>query len=133
MTAVLTAPCPVPPAAPAAARWHAESMDIENHLIIVGYAKVPATSASRAAHEYLSISLRVDRRTGTVVQVDSTAVTALVRDWIAELLQDRDLGTDPDPVVEQIDKSYLGHGSGPIKQAVIDAWRRYAAYRKENE
>ena len=116
-----------------AQRWHSESMDIENHLIVVGYAKVPATSASRAAHEYLAITLRVDRTAGTVVQVDSTAVTALVRDWIAELLLGRDLGTDPRAVVEQIDKSYLGHGAGPIKQAVIDAWRRYAAYRKENE
>jgi hypothetical protein len=56
----------------------------------------------------------------------------LVRGWIAELLVGRALSADPRPVIEQIDTSYLGHGSGPIKQAVTDAWRRYAAHRKEN-
>ncbi|TDO66506.1 uncharacterized protein DUF3870 [Kribbella sp. VKM Ac-2571] len=107
-------------------------MDIEHHLIVVGYAKVPATSASRAAHEYLAVSLRIDRRTGRVVQVDSTAVTGLVRDWIAELLLDRDLAADIQPIVEQIDRCYLGHGAGPIKQAIVDACRRYATHRKED-
>jgi hypothetical protein len=124
---------PPPVGAASPARWHAVLMDIEHQLIVVGYAKVPATSASRAAHEYLTISLRIDRRDAKVVAVDSTAVTALVRDWIAELLLGRDASADLGPVIQQIDRSYLGHGAGPIKQAVIDAWRRYAAYRKETE
>jgi hypothetical protein len=118
---------------PAAEQWQSGLMDIEHHLIVVGYAKVPATSASRAAHEYLAVSLRIDRRTGQVVQVDSTAVTGLVREWIAELLLGRNVTADIKPVIEQIDRNYLGHGAGPIKQAIIDAWRRYATQHRENE
>jgi Domain of unknown function (DUF3870) len=113
-------------------QWHADLVDPTGSVIVVGYAKVPATSASRSAHEYLSISLRVERGTGVVTDVDSTAVTALVRRWLAELLLGVDFGQDISAVTARIDRDYLGHGAGAIKQAVIDAWRRYAAHRAEH-
>ncbi|QPP10249.1 DUF3870 domain-containing protein [Streptomyces bathyalis] len=110
-------------------QWQADLVDPADSMIVVGYAKVPATSASRSTHEYLSITLRIERDTGTVTEVDSTAVTALVRAWVAELLLGVDFGQDISAVTARIDSDYLGHGAGAIKQAVIDAWRRYAAYR----
>jgi hypothetical protein len=112
------------------AQWHATSMDARNSVIVVGYAKVPATSASHGVHEYLSISMRIDRDTGVIAEVDSTAVTGLVRNWIAELLIGVDFRHDIEPITREIESHYLGHAAGSIKQAVTDAWRRYAAYRK---
>jgi len=96
-------------------------------LIVVGYAKLPAASASHSVHEYVSIVLLVDGSTGHVSEVDSTAVTALVRAFIRELLLGQDLTQSVEPILTEIDRSYLGHAAASIKQAVSDAWRRYAA------
>ena len=52
-------------------------MNVPTSVIVVGYAKVPVASAAHTNHEYFTISLRVERNTGTVTEVDSTAVTGL--------------------------------------------------------
>lgn len=97
-------------------------------LVVVGYAKVPSASAAHSVHPHVAVVLRVDRRTATVTDVDSTAVTGLVRAWIRELLLGRNLREAPDRILQQIDQSYFGHAAGSIKQAVTDAWRRYHAH-----
>jgi hypothetical protein len=101
---------------------------MSDNVIVVGYAKVPAASASRAVHEFMAVTLRVDSETGTVKEVDSTAVTSVVRNWIGALLIGIDFRADIEPIMREIDRNYLGHGGGAIKQAISDAWRRYAAH-----
>ncbi|TWF79343.1 uncharacterized protein DUF3870 [Pseudonocardia hierapolitana] len=98
-------------------------------LIVVGYAKVPRTSGAHGAADLLAVSLRVDRETGTVIDVDSTAVSSVVRSWVADLLLGVDLSADISPVLAEIDESYLSNAAGSLKQAISDAWRRYASYR----
>jgi Domain of unknown function (DUF3870) len=105
-------------------------MDASASVIVVGYAKTPAGAAAHADHEFFTLSLRVDRATGAVMQVDSTARTGLVQEWLAELLLGVDLAADITAILTVIEQNYLGHGAGSIRQAVSDAWRRYAAYRK---
>jgi hypothetical protein len=105
-------------------------MTAADSLIVVGYAKVSAASAAHGTHELFSICLRVDRRTGTVIEVDSTAATALVRQWLTELLLGIDLASDPAPLLNAIERNYLGQGVGAIRQAIADAWRRYARHGK---
>ncbi len=121
-------------AVPARDEWHQQwqtaPMDAAGSVIVVGYAKVPVTSASHATHELFSISLRVDPQTGTVTEVDSTAVTGLVRNWLSELLLGVDFTADIAPILGEVETRYLGHAAGSIKQAISDAWRRYASYRK---
>jgi len=112
-------------------RCHTAAMDASAHLIVVGYAKVPAGSALRAHHEYLSVSLRIDQASGVVVEVDSTAVTALVRGWLSELLLGVDFAADIDHVLSVIEQNYVGLAAGSIRQAVADAKRRYAARLKD--
>jgi hypothetical protein len=98
-------------------------------LVVVGYAKVPRTSGAHGATDLLAVSLRVDRETGTVVDVDSTAVSSVVRSWVADLLLGVDFSADISPVLAEIDESFLSNAAGSLKQAISDAWRRYAAYR----
>lgn len=101
----------------------------ESDVIVIGYGKVPTASASHSSNDYFAISMRVDPITHVVAEVDSTAVIGLVRRWIAETLTGIDLSGDIHPVLAKIDRSYLGNAAGSIKQAVNDAWRRYASYR----
>jgi hypothetical protein len=97
-----------------------------NDIIVVGYARVAATAASHAVQEYFTVSLRIDRRTSVVTEVDCTAVTDLVRRWLAELLLGVDFSADIGPLLAEIETAYLGQGNGAIRQAIGDAWRRYA-------
>lgn len=113
----------------AGSRWQTAAVTAHSSVIVVGYARVSTTAASHAVQEYFTISLLVDRETGVVAEVDSTAVTALVRGWLAELLLGVDFAGDISAVLAEVETSYLGQGNGAIRQAIGDAWRRYAAYR----
>lgn len=110
-------------------RCDAARMGPRASLVVVGYAKVPRTSGAHGAAEVLAVSLRVDKETGTVVDVDSTAVSSVVRAWVADLLLGIDLSADIAPVLAEVDENYLSNAAGSLKQAIFDAWRRYAAYR----
>lgn len=107
--------------------WETAPMTRRNSIIVVGYARVATTAAAHAVQEYFTITLRIDRRTHVVAEVDSTAVTGLVRSWLAELLLGIDFSADITPLLAGIEADYLGQGNGAIRQAIGDAWRRYAA------
>lgn len=118
------------PEGPAAVRWwDAPAMGTRADLVVVGYAKVPRTSGAHGQTDVLAVSLRIDRASGTVTAVDSTAVSSVVRDWVAELLLGVDFSGDIAPVLAEIEASFLSTAAGSLKQAVSDAWRRYASHR----
>ncbi|WP_165974383.1 DUF3870 domain-containing protein [Nonomuraea deserti] len=104
-------------------------MGARTSLIVVGYARVPRTSAVHGASEFLTVSLRIDRGTGVIIEVDSTAIAGMVRDWVSELLVGVNFADDIGPVLAEIDAHFLSNAAGSLKQAISDAWRRYAAYR----
>jgi hypothetical protein len=60
----------------------------------------------------------------TVLAVESTAATAMLQDWLSDLLVGADLAGDVRSYVEAVDTHYLGRAAGTIKQAIQDAWRR---------
>ncbi|TDQ00199.1 uncharacterized protein DUF3870 [Labedaea rhizosphaerae] len=95
-------------------------------MIVLGYAKVPAQSTTHATQEFFSLSLLVEPPHCTVLAVDSTAATAMAREWLASLLVGADLSGDDGPFLDAVDRHYLGPAAGSIKQAIRDAWRRYA-------
>jgi Domain of unknown function (DUF3870) len=104
-------------------------IDARTHTIVVGYAKVPATSTSHGTREFFSVSLLVEPPDSTVLAVECTASTAMTSDWLSSLLVGADLQADESAFLDAVDRRYLGPAAGTIKQAVRDAWRRYAAAR----
>jgi hypothetical protein len=118
---------------PGRLQWNTAAMEASRTVVVVGYAKVPLGSTLRASHEFLSLILLVDQETHEVIEVDSTAVTAAVRRWLADLLVGRDLSQPLDAVVAIVESNYLGHAAGAIKQAAQDASRRYQAHLRGPE
>jgi Domain of unknown function (DUF3870) len=102
-------------------------MDARTHMIVVGYAKVPATSTSHGTHEFFSVSLLVEPPDSVVLAVESTASTTMTSDWLSSLLVGADLRADESRYLDAVDRGYLGTGAGTMKQAIRDAWRRYAS------
>jgi Domain of unknown function (DUF3870) len=115
-------------AEPRPLHWQTAAVTRRDSIIVVGYARVATTAAAHAVQEFLTISLRIDRRTHVVTEVDSTAATGLVRSWLAELLLGVDFSADITPLLAEIEVDYLGQGNGAIRQAIGDAWRRYAGH-----
>lgn len=107
--------------------WETAAVARHDSIIVIGYARVAAGAAAHAVQEHFTISLRIDRKTHVVTEVDSTAVTGLVRRWLADLLLGVDFSTDISHLLGEIEENYLGHGNGAIRQAIVDAWRRYGA------
>lgn len=106
-------------------------MNAADSLIVVGYAKVPTASAAHGTHDLFSISMRVDRHTGVVTEVDCTAATTVARNWLGDLLLGANLNADPAPLQAIVEDNYLGQGGGAVRQAIADAWRRYARLRAD--
>jgi hypothetical protein len=75
------------------------------------------------------VSLLVEPPDSTVLAVESTASTAMTREWLSSLLVGADLQADESGFLAAVDRHYLGPAAGTIKQAIRDAWRRYAAAR----
>lgn len=96
-------------------------------MIVLGYAKVPSQSTTHNAQELFSISLLVEPPGSTVVGVDSTAATAMAREWLVSLLSGADLAEDEGPYLAIVDRHYAGPAAGAVKQAIRDAWRRFGA------
>lgn len=94
-------------------------------VLIVGHAKVPSGSALHSSgRELLTICLRVDPD-GMIAEADSTVVTGVLHRWLEELLVGRDFAQPIDDVLGTISANFMGAAEGPIRQALIDAWRRY--------
>ncbi|MFK4088449.1 DUF3870 domain-containing protein [Kribbella sp. NPDC020789] len=101
-------------------------MDASKHMIVVGYAKVPAQTTTHGTQEFFSVSLLIEPPGSTVLAVESTAATGMAREWLSSLLVGADLAADESPYLEVVDRHYVGTAAGALKQAIKDAWRRYA-------
>ncbi len=107
---------------------HNPGMDATSCTVTVGYARVAAGSTLRDIHEHLSIVLIIDNDTHRILEVDSTAVTGVVQRWLASLLTGRDITSPLADALQIIEANYLGVAAGAIRQALVDAARRYAAH-----
>ncbi|MCR2765008.1 DUF3870 domain-containing protein [Microbacterium sp. zg.B48] len=98
-------------------------------LIVVGYGKVPMSSAAYGNHgEIFAVSLVVDRATHVIQEADCTAVTTVVRHWFNQLFIGRRIDLDPSEILDDLKFSYLSPARGSMQQAIIDAWSRYARH-----
>lgn len=86
---------------------------------------MPERTPARGAHQYLTLGVRVDIETHTVVHVTTSMATIGGADWVEQRL----LGTnllDPDPTfVRIVQRDYWALAQGAILQCYRDLVRRY--------
>lgn len=94
-------------------------------VLVAGYARTPERSPAHATNAYLTIGVRVDVETHTVVTVSSTMGVTVSRDWVAEHLLGANL-LDPSPqFVRDVRSDYWGLAQGTLIQCYRDLVRRY--------
>lgn len=98
---------------------------MSRQVVVAGYARMPERTPNRGTHQYLTLGVRVDIETHTVVHVSTSMATIGGADWVEQRL----LGTnllDPDPAfVRVVKRDYWALAQGAILQCFRDLVRRY--------
>lgn len=95
--------------------------------IFVGHAKPPANTVSGQMYTILSVVCEVDMATGTIVAAEYTVATELARDYLNRLLRGRNLATEEDAIVADLERCYFSGTQKAIIQAFRDMAKRYRA------
>ena len=95
--------------------------------IFVGHAKPPANTVSGQMYTILSVVCEVDMETGIIVAAEFTVATDLAKDYLNRLLTGRNLATDEDVVVEELEKCYFSGTQRALIQSFRDMAKRFRA------
>ena len=81
--------------------------------IFVGHAKPPSNTVSGQMYTILSVVCEVDMETGVIVAAEFTVATELAKHYLNRLLAGRNLTTDEDAIVAELEALLLlGHAEG---------------------
>lgn len=99
--------------------------EMARQVVCAGYARMPERTPARSTQQHLTIGVRVDVGTHTVVHVSTSMGTVGGADWVEQRL----LGTnllDPDPpFIRAVERDYWALAQGAILQCYRDLVRRY--------
>jgi hypothetical protein len=98
--------------------------------IFVGYAKPPIHTASGHRYAVLSVVVEVDMATQLVVNAEVTVVTDVARAWLTRLLVGRNLATEAEQIVRELETNYHSGTQKAIVTAFRDMLGKYQARAK---
>lgn len=99
-------------------------------IVVAGYSKFPQNTSAEQLHSVLAIVVRVDTSTHRVLDASTTLITDVAQNFLKELLIGRDLISDPEDFVREIQTRYFGHAQRGIVFAFRDLVTRYVAILK---
>ena len=95
--------------------------------IFVGHAKPPSNTVSGQMYTILSVVCEVDMESGVIVAAEFTVATDLAKDYLNRLLSGRDLRSDEDAIVAELEKCYFSGTQKALIQCFRDMAKRYRA------
>lgn len=95
--------------------------------IFVGHAKPPANTVSGQMYTILSVVCEVEMDTGVIVGAEFTVATDLAKRYLNRLLAGRDLNTDEDAIVAELEQCYFSGTQKALIQSFRDMAKRYRA------
>ena len=95
--------------------------------IFVGHAKPPANTVSGQMYTILSVVCEVDMDTGVIVAAEFTVATELAKEYLNRLLAGRNLATDEDAIVAELEHCYFSGTQKALIQCFRDMAKRYRA------
>lgn len=98
---------------------------MSRQVVVAGYARLPERSPARGARTYLTIGVRVEVETHTVVHVSTSMGTPGGAEWVEEHLLGTNLLDPNPPFVRAVRRDYWAIAQGAILQCYRDLVRRY--------
>ena len=95
--------------------------------IFVGHAKPPANTVSGQMYTILSVVCEVEMTTGVIVAAEFTVATGLAKDYLNRLMAGRNLATDEDAIVAELERCYFSGTQKALIQSFRDMTKRYRA------
>jgi hypothetical protein len=95
--------------------------------IFVGHAKPPSNTVSGQMYTILSVVCEVDMESGLIVAAEFTVATDLAKDYLNRMLSGRNLGTDEDTIVAELERCYFSGTQKALIQCFRDMAKRYRA------
>ncbi len=95
--------------------------------IFVGHAKPPANTVSGQMYTILSVVCEVEMDTGVIVAAEFTVATELAKGYLNRVLAGRNLTTDEDAIVAELERCYFSGTQKAIIQSFRDMAKRYRA------
>jgi hypothetical protein len=95
--------------------------------IFVGHAKPPSNTVSGQMYTILSVVCEVDMDTGVIVAAEFTVATELAKQYLDRLLAGRNLNTDEDAIVTELEQCYFSGTQKALIQCFRDMAKRYRA------
>lgn len=84
----------------------------------------------RGCSDQLSISVCIDRDTGVIDRAEITDVSALVREFVTDLLIGYDLGTGPEKLLQTLENRYYGDSKEALEEAMRSIFDTYSKIRR---
>ncbi|PTQ56037.1 MAG: hypothetical protein BSOLF_0998 [Candidatus Carbobacillus altaicus] len=101
-------------------------------VFLAGHAKLPQGMAAQNMYEMLTITVEIDRTYGVIIETSCTLATEHARRYVSELLKGYSLRDGVEPLLEHIEKQYLGKAQQALKAAVKDLFQQYVLmYQKQ--
>lgn len=112
-----SSPSPDPPKHP---RPEPAPTPADRSVLVAGYAQLPQSTGAGVMWRHLTIIVRIDTRSGLVVDASTTLATRVADAFVAELLFGADLERDQEHIVTTVERAYFGNGRKAIIGAIRD-------------
>lgn len=106
----------------------------KNTILIVGQAKPSREDAIYSLHGEFYISLVLEKKSGTIINMDCNTILGVTRDFVADMIVGKSLKTDMELLEKEIRSRYFAMTQKPLIACLKDACNRYAmVLEKERE
>ena len=103
-------------------------------ILIVGQAMPSREDAIYSLHGEFYISLVLEKKSGTIINMDCTTILGVTRDFVADMIVGKSLKTDMELLEKEIRSRYFAMTQKPLIACLKDACNRYAmVLEKERE
>ncbi|SFH59566.1 protein of unknown function [Tindallia magadiensis] len=98
----------------------------EKEIFISGYAKPPENTTASQLYKIIAVGLRVERKTGIIVEADSSMITDVSKSFVKNALEGKNL-VQIEEIEEMFHDNYFGSAKKALITAIKNCHLRYCA------
>jgi len=101
-----------------------------NTIFVTGVARPAKDDPIASEYQVFFLSLVIDPQTDMIVDATCNTAREMTKDFIRQLLVDRDLAAGLDDIVQEIRRRFFGLAQKALIVALKDAYNRYMMVKK---
>lgn len=98
-------------------------------ILCVGYARLPEGMTAEEVYKIFGVGLEIETQSKVIIRAQTTCATVLGDDFITRFFIGRNIETDFNDCIDNINKHYRGIGVKAILAASKKAYNEYLNYK----